>query len=100
MIESRITCPVCGTSIRPELIPTARDASFSCSSCRTQLAVVASDPVPVAVVSVLLSLGLCVMLGLRGLGLVFALIGATAMFYCLGALVRSFVGTGVHLIGV
>ena len=89
MAESKIRCPVCGTSIRPELVPTARDASFPCSRCRTQLEVTAPDPLPILAVSVLLSLGLCLFLELRGLGLVLTAILTTAVFYLSGSLLRS-----------
>jgi uncharacterized paraquat-inducible protein A len=65
-----IRCPACGAALQPEAIPAARDASFQCSRCRTELEVTAPDPVPVLAVSVMLSVGFSFLLGLRGFALI------------------------------
>ncbi len=55
--------------------------------------VAATDQVRMMVVSVVLSLGLCVALGLRGFALILAIVVATAAFYWLGQFLRSVIAT-------
>ena len=85
-----IRCPVCGTFLQPELIPAIRNPSFTCSRCRTQLEVAASDPVPIFAASVMLSVASCVLMALRGFVLIAAILVVTAMLYWVGKLVWGF----------
>jgi hypothetical protein len=86
-----IRCPVCGANIQPGAIPSVRNNWFACSRCRAQLTVAASDPRPVLAVSVALSAGFCLALGVRGYVLILAIVAATMIFYGLGQFLRSFV---------
>ena len=87
----RIRCPVCGASIDAGLIPTARNVSFPCSRCRTQLEVAAADAVPILAVSAMLAVGFSVLLGVRGYALVLTIVAAAAAFYGLGMLAQNVV---------
>ena len=93
MTSSSTRCPVCGIVIAPSLIPSDCGVSFACTRCRTQLELAACDPLPVLAASVALSIGLCFVLELEGFALVVMAIGATALFYWLGKLLRSMIAT-------
>ena len=93
MAGSSTRCPVCGIVISPSLIPSDCGVSFPCTRCRTQLELVARDPLPVLAASVALSIGLCFTLELQGFALLMMAIGATALFYWLGKLLRSMLAT-------
>ncbi len=54
MSRSSTRCQVCGVVIEPCLIPSDRGVSFPCTRCRTQLELVARDPVPILAASVAL----------------------------------------------
>jgi hypothetical protein len=82
-------CPVCGTVIRPGLIPARRDASFSCFRCRVRLEVVASRSWPIVAFSIGFSILFCFALGLGRQTLTPAILTSGLMFYCLGEFLRS-----------
>jgi hypothetical protein len=84
-----IRCPVCGTDIAPCLVPVVREAAFFCPHCRHRLAVVASERLPIFMLSVLLSACLCLLLPVRGMALLITVIVAIAVFYWLGRFLRD-----------
>jgi len=88
--DARTTCPVCGAVIKSACIPADRYTPFPCLHCRTQLEVMAFNPVPILAASVLLSLGLCVVLGIRGFAIILVAVIVTAIFYCVGQILRRF----------
>ncbi len=93
MARSSTGCPVCGVVIAPCLIPSDGGVSFPCTRCRSQVELVACDPVPVLAASVALSVGLCLTLELQGLAFAGTAIGLTALFYWLGKTLRSMLAT-------
>jgi hypothetical protein len=88
-----IRCPVCGVSIQPESVPTFCNSSFHCPRCHTQLEVASHNLFPMFALSLGISSTLCILLGLRGLALIFAIAVSTAMIYWLGGVLRSVVST-------
>lgn len=76
-------CPVCG-AIQADITSVARKRSFACSRCSTGLQVTESQSLAVLSGSILMSLSLSFALGLRIVSFTLVLVGATAVFNCLG----------------
>jgi hypothetical protein len=83
-------CPICG-AIKAKMTSAARNSSFACSHCHTELELTAWAPRVVLSASILLSLSMSVAMGLRGLSFTLALVAATVAFKWLGQLMEKIV---------
>ena len=83
-------CPHCGAPISTSLIPAAHHW-FYCPRCRSELEVAPSDPLPILLVSLVLAIGVCFVLGLRGFALLAGIGVATATMFYGGEFISSFV---------
>jgi hypothetical protein len=84
-------CPVCG-AIQGDMTSVARKGLFACSRCHIGLQVPESrQSLAVLSGSILMSLSLSFALGLRVVSFTLFLVGATAVFNCLGQFIRRLV---------
>jgi uncharacterized paraquat-inducible protein A len=83
-------CPVCG-AIKAKMTSAARNSSFACSRCHTELGLTAWAPRAVLSASILVSLSLSVAMGLWGLSFTLALVGAIVTLKWLGQFMKKLV---------